>query len=95
MVALASVAAEWEAERQRDAWRQAAFIGWQVYLTTPLEKGRRHMDFSRWLAAFGLQEQQKAERDPRALEREKQRAAENVARAIDAFRKGRIQRVSG
>jgi hypothetical protein len=87
LIALAQVAAEEEAERERASWIRAAFIGWQVYLTTPLDRGRRHLSFSQWLDTLGLGD--KHGRTVRSLERERARAKANAARAAEAFRKAR------
>lgn len=42
-------------KREEAKWKQAAFIGWQHYLTTPVKKGAKHMGFKKWLQMTGIE----------------------------------------
>jgi hypothetical protein len=78
---------EASADETRERWMRAAFIGWQVYLTTPLPRGKRHLSFMQWLAALGLHDERRPRMTLHERAREKQRAEENVRRVIEAFRR--------
>jgi hypothetical protein len=75
------------AREKKDALRQAAFIGWQVYSTAPrLTANEKRIDFSKWLKMFSLDLEQESKRIDNEIDYEAE--AERIDELVrNAFKK--------
>ena len=80
----ARLASEDAASSERESWRVAAFIGWQV--RTAVSMGGKQPDFKKYLKQLGLHEPKRVSSEE--LRREKEAAAKIGDRVREAFQHG-------